>query len=275
VLDPSPIRLQAALNRLVIRSPLVFRVAGGRLEIQDAAAAYTPNGADMNARIRILEVDLQQLTQTLGVLPLMGRLNADLGKIRYVDGVLSAPGTMDISAFGGDLSIRGMRLEAPLTPYASFFADIDFTALDLFQLTRTLAVGEMNGIGDGHIHNLRLFGKTPTRFKAEFATRETGKRNISVKALNNLAVISQGGVSQALSQGIYQFIDFYRYRKIGMACTLERDVFRLEGTARPGSRQYLVDGGILPPRIDVIVSSPKISFTEMVRRLQRIERAGG
>jgi hypothetical protein len=275
VLDPAPIRLQAALNRLVIRNPLVFRVAGGRLEIQDAAAAYTLKGADMSARIRILEVDLQQLTQTLGVLPLMGRLNADLGKIRYVDGVLSAPGTMDISAFGGDLSIRGMRLEAPLTPYASFFADIDFTALDLFQLTRTLAVGEMNGIADGHIHNLRLFGKTPTRFEAEFATRETGKRNISVKALNNLTVISQGGVSQALSQGIYQFIDFYRYRKIGLACTLERDVFRLEGTARPGSRKYLVDGGIQPPRIDVVISSPKNSFTEMVRRLQRIERAGG
>ena len=275
VLDPSPIRLHAALNRLALDSPLVFRVAGGRLEIQDAAAKYTQSGADILAGIRIAEVDLHQLTQTLSVLPLMGRLDADLGNIRYVDGALSAPGTMDVSAFGGDLRIRGMRLEAPLTPYASFFADIDFTALDLFQLTQTLAVGEINGIADGHIHNLRLFGKTPTRFAAEFATRESGKRNISVKALNNLTVISQGGVSQALSQGIYQFIDFYRYRKIGMACTLEKDVFRLEGTARPGSLKYLVDGGILPPRIDVIISSPKISFTEMVRRLQRIERAGG
>jgi translocation and assembly module TamB len=275
ILEPSPIRLQAAVNRLVIHSPLVFRVAGGRLETEDAAAEMTAGGPDLQARARILEVDLQQLTQALEVLPLIGRLNADLGIIRYANGALSTPGTMDISAFGGDFSIRGMRLEAPLTPYASFFADIDFTALDLFQLTRTLAFGEMNGIADGHIHNLRLFGKTPTRFAAEFATRETGKRNISVKALNNLTVISQGGVSQALSQGIYQFIDFYRYRKIGMACTLERDVFRLEGTARPGSRNYLVDGGILPPRIDVIVSSPKISFTEMVRRLQRVERAGG
>jgi hypothetical protein len=275
MLDTSPVRLHTADNRLVIDTPLVFRVAGGRLEIEDAAAAYTPNGADMRARIRISEVDLHQLTQTLGVLPLMGRLDADLGKIRYLDGVLSAPGTMDIGAFGGDLLIRGMRLEAPLTPYASFFADIDFTALDLSQLTQTLAVDEINGIADGHIHNLRLYGQTPTRFEAEFATRETGKRNISVKALNDLTDISQGGVSQALSQGIYQFIDFYRYRKIGMACTLEKDVFRLEGTARPGSRKYLVDGGILPPRIDVIISSPKISFTEMIRRLQRIERAGG
>lgn len=275
MLEPSPIRLRAGVNRLAIDTPLVFRVAGGRLEIQDSAAELTESGADMLARIRIFDVDLSQLTQALGVLPLQGRLDADLGKIRYAEGVLNAAGTMEISAFGGHLLIRGMRVESPLTPYASFFADIDFSGLDLFQLTRTLAVGEMNGIADGLVQNLRLFGKTPTRFAAEFATRETGKRNISVKALNNLTVISQGGISQALSHGIYQFIDFYRYRKIGLACTLEKDVFRLDGTARPGSLKYLVDGGILPPRIDVVISSPTISFTEMVRRLQRIERAGG
>lgn len=275
MLEPSPIRLRAGRNRLAVDTPLVFRVAGGRLEIEDSAAELTDSGADMLAQIRIFDVDLNELTQTLGVLPLQGRLDADLGKIRYAKGVLSASGTMEISVFGGGLLIRGMRVESPLTPYTSFFADIDFSGLDLFQLTGTLAVGEMNGIADGHVHNLRLFGKTPARFTAEFATRETGKRNISVKALNNLTVISQGGVSQALSQGIYQFIDFYRYRKIGMACTLEKDVFRLEGTARPGSLKYLVDGGILPPRIDVVISSPEISFTEMLRRLQRIERTGG
>ena len=75
-----------------------------------------------------------------------------------------------------------------------------------------------------------------------------------------------------LSQGIYRFIDFYRYRKIGMTCSLHNDAFYLRGTAKKGSDQYLVDGGLLPPRIDVIISSPAISFKEMMRRLKRIER---
>jgi hypothetical protein len=55
---------------------------------------------------------------------------------------------------------------------------------------------------------------------------------------------------------------------------LHNDVFRLGGTAKPGTSSYLIDGGWLAPRIDVIVSSPVISFQEMVKRLKRIERTG-
>ena len=242
------------------------------ITLKDVDRIFQVGDEDVHA---LKDVDLERLTEELGVLALKGRLAADLGKIRYAGDVFDTAGTMEISVFGGDILVRNMRLESPLTPYASFFADIDFTGLDLFQLTRTLSFGEMNGIADGYVHRLRLFGKTPSRFAAAFATRESGKRNISVKALNNLTVISQGGISEALSRGIYQFIDFYRYRKIGIACTLEKDVFRLQGTARADSARYLVDGGILPPRIDVVISSPTISFTEMVKRLQRIERTGG
>jgi len=57
-----------------------------------------------------------------------------------------------------------------------------------------------------------------------------------------------------------------------MTCSLHNDAFYLRGTAKHGSDQYLVDGGLLPPRIDVIISSPAISFKEMMRRLKRIER---
>ena len=66
----------------------------------------------------------------------------------------------------------------------------------------------------------------------------------------------------------------YRYRKIGIRCSLRNDVFHLEGTAKPGTSTYLIYGGWLPPRIDVIASTPTISFQEMVKRLKRIERAG-
>jgi len=117
-----------------------------------------------------------------------------------------------------------------------------------------------------------LFDGTPSALHARLETRAEGTRNISVKAIRNLNTLSMGGLSAALSQGIYQFIDFYRYRKIGIVCRLQNDLFHLKGTAREDSDQYLVYGGLLPPRIDVVVSSPTISFKEMVRRLKRIER---
>ena len=116
--------------------------------------------------------------------------------------------------------------------------------------------------------------RCPRPFAPTSQPGRQGTRNISVKALRNLNTLSQGGLSAALSQGIYRFIDFYRYRKIGIRCSLLNDVLRLEGTAKPGTTTYLIDGGWLPPRIDIIVSTPTIAFQEMVKRLKRIERTG-
>jgi len=123
------------------------------------------------------------------------------------------------------------------------------------------------------VHELRLFGSVPSAFNALFETRPAGKRNISVKAIKNLNTLSQGGLSAALSQGIYRFIDFYRYQKIGIDCTLGNDSFRLRGTAREGEDSYLVYGGLLPPKIDIIAPERAISFKEMLKRISRLDRA--
>ncbi len=149
-----------------------------------------------------------------------------------------------------------------------------FFGLNLLQATRTFDFGEMNGVLDGYIHGLTVFGTSSAAFETAVATRNSGKRNISVKALNNLSIISQGGMSAALSRGIYRFIDFYRYQKIGFKCSLNNDIFTLLGTASSGSDRYLVHGGLLPPRIDITTTTPTISFKEMMNRLSRIDRAG-
>jgi hypothetical protein len=52
---------------------------------------------------------------------------------------------------------------------------------------------------------------------------------------------------------------------------LENDVFTLRGTADP-ARNALVDGGLLPPKINIIAPRNKISFREMLKRLGRMER---
>ena len=167
-----------------------------------------------------------------------------------------------------------MRYLEPFSPYPVFTADLDFKGLDLYQATNTFDFGEMNGVVDGYVHGLRLFGVTPSAFEARLESRSEGKRNISVKALNNLSVLSQGGVQAALSRGVYRFIDFYRYRKIGIFCTLDNDNFVLKGTAMKDSSKTLIDGGLIPPRIDIVTSATNISFKEMMRRISRIKRAG-
>jgi translocation and assembly module TamB len=264
----------ADLNGVSFADPWILDVGGGRVRIDGLRLGWEPQGLLIGGRTRIENVDLADLTQELEVTPMRGRLSADLGEFEYLDGYLQSQGEAQLEIFGGDIRVRNLRAHDIFRSYRSFEADIDLQGLDLAQLTQTFEFGEINGIIDGYVHDLRLFGKVPSAFVAELATRPRGRRNISVKAINNLAVISQGGLSAALSRGIYRFIDFYRYRSLGVFCALRNDVFVLKGTARADSDLYIVEGGLLPPRIDILAPQSAISFREMLRRLGRIDRAG-
>lgn len=271
-LEKGALPLHATPNRLTVTTFPQGQLAGGRMHLADLRAALDAGGPTLAARIRFEEIDLAQLSRELDWAPLAGRLNADLGEIRYTDKTLSSAGMIHAELFGGILDIAKIRLHDPLSRYRTLYGDIEFAGIDLEQLTQTFEFGEMNGILDGHIHDLRLFGSTPSHFNAELSTREEGRRNISVKALKNLSILSQGALSEALSQGIYRFIDFYRYQKLGIHCTLNNDSFQLRGTAREGEDSYLVYGGLLPPKIDIIAPERVISFKEMLKRMSRLDR---
>ena len=272
-LEQGSLPVEATPNRLTVASFPQGRLAGGSMHLADLRAAFAESGPTLAARIRFEEIDLAQLSRELEWAPLSGRLNADLGEIRYADKTLSSAGEIHAELFGGTLDIAKISLRDPFSRYRTIHGDIEFSGIDLQQLTQTFEFGEMNGILDGHIRDLRLFGTTPSHFSAELSTREDGRRNISVKALRNLSILSQGALSEALSQGIYRFIDFYRYQKLGIDCTLNNDSFRLRGTAREGEGSYLVYGGLLPPKIDIIAPEREISFKEMLKRLSRLDRA--
>jgi hypothetical protein len=269
----TPLRFISQRNRVTFQDPLLLQMAGGQITVADLLLGRVAEGLLVTGHFSIDGVDLAQLTGELGQPPMTGRLNADLGRIRYQGGLLSSAGEVRIDAFGGRIHIDQICLDISNLSYPQLTAEIDFEAIDLYQLTQTFSFGAMNGIVDGYIHELRLFGTTPAKFTARVESRLEGRRNISVKALNNLSILSQGGFSAALSRGVYRFIDFYRYRKIGIAGKLERDVFHLQGIARSDKDRYLVDGGALPPKINIISPPTAISFSEMLKRLQRVKRA--
>ncbi len=273
-LEDQQLRLTASPNRFRILSPLNFALAKGDVRIREVKLSWPNQQLQGSVGINVAGVDLEALTRDLELPVMQGNLSADLGTISYREGQLSTDGIASIEVFGGLFQFSQMRYSDPFSGHPTFSTDISFSDLDLLQATHTFDFGEMNGVLDGEIRNLELFGSVPSAFRATLATRSTGTRNISVKALNNLSILSQGGISSALSRGIYRFIDFYRYSKIAFDCALHNDTFTLTGTAKPGSNRYLVDGGLLPPKIDITTTTPTISFKEMVKRLGRIDRAG-
>lgn len=266
------LELKAETNSWQLVKPLEVVTAGGLARLNSLQLFWqnlTPVG---EASLSIEDVELLQVSRAFDWPELGGRFSAELDGIRFSREEIVTSGGVSARAFGGGVQLQNLKVLAPLSRYPTYHADIEFRGIDLYELTSTFAFGEINGLASGHVHGLRLFDGIPSAFDARFETVESGTRNISVKAIRNLNTLSHGGLSAALSQGIYRFIDFYRYRKIGLTCSLRNDAFRLRGTARTESDKYLIDGGWLPPKIDVIVSSPVISFKEMVKRLKRIER---
>ncbi len=269
---PTRLTLTTAPNRVNFGTPWVFSLAAGRVELTGVQFGWDSEGLLVSGRTRLQRVDLESLTQELQLTPLAGTLDADIGEFQYQGGTLLSEGEAHFDVFGGSIVLRNLQAHDLFSNYRSFQTDIDLKGIDLYQLTRTFEFGEMNGILDGSIRDLSLFGTVPSAFVAELATRPSGRRNISVKALNNLTVISQGSVSAILSHGLYRFFDFYRYRRIGIYCSLKNDVFTLRGTAKPGSDRYLVESGWLPPKIDILAPTSTISFKEMLKRVGRIDR---
>lgn len=272
-LEEGRLKLAASRNHLALRSQLVFDLAGGRVMLHDLAFGLGEAGPQGSLQVAVQEINLEALTKELNLPVMQGGITADLGKIRYADQQLSSEGVAEIEVFSGRFQVRNMRYLEPFSPYPVFTADIDFNGIDLYQATNTFDFGEINGVVDGYVHGLRLFGTTPSAFESRLESRPEGKRSISVKALNNLSVLSQGGIQAALSRGVYSFIDFYHYRKIGIFCALDNDNFVLKGMAVKNSDKTLIDGGLIPPRIDIVTSSANISFKEMIRRISRIKRA--
>ena len=70
--------------------------------------------------------------------------------------------------------------------------------------------------------------------------------------------------------GLASFFDSFRYSKLGFKATLRHDRLTLRGVQSDGDKELLVVGSLLPPTVNIISHTQEIAFSELLRRLQRI-----
>jgi hypothetical protein len=159
----------------------------------------------------------------------------------------------------------------------SFGGDVRFDGIDLEAITDKIGVGKMTGTIRGFAEDLAFEYGQPSRFvfKVETDPTRNGAGKISVDAIKNLSIISTGSpaISSILNSGVNRFFKEYPYSRIGIACTLENDLFTLRGTIHEGGTEYLVRRALFRG-IDVINQNPEnsISFKDMQERISRIFR---
>lgn len=222
-------------------------------------------------------ISMPALTRALEWPEMAGTLSGMIPAVHYADGELQVGGTLLVGAFDGDITVRKLRMEQPLGAVPRLWADIRIDGLDLETLTRTFAFGRIEGRIDGAVEGLLLEAWKPVAFDAWLATPEDdrSRHRISQRAVDNLTNIGGGGVGGALSRGFLRFLEDFPYQALGIRCRLENGICHMGGVAPAERGYYLVQGRLLPPRIDIIGYEDRVDWELLLDRLQAVTAEGG
>jgi len=216
-------------------------------------------------------VSLERLSSALHWTPLSGTLSGNIPGIEYRDKTLKLGGEWVIKVFDGVIRIANLASTGLFGDLPRLSADIELDHLDLDQLTRKFQFGGMTGRLSGFVKNLQLENWRPVSFYAWFGTPDDddSRHRISQKAVQNIANIGGGGAADLLSRSFLQFFETFGYDKIGLGCYLHDGVCQLMGIEATATGYRIIKGGGLP-RIDVIGYNPRVDWSVLMERLERI-----
>jgi hypothetical protein len=146
-------------------------------------------------------------------------------------------------------------------------------------MTQDTSFGKIEGVLMGEIKGLQVAYGQPQRFELFLETvRKKGvPQRISLRAVENISRLGGGGSPFMGMAGVFaSLFKEFPYQKMGVRARLENDVFRINGTIQENGQEYLVKRGTLSG-VNVINQNPdnRISFKDMLKRLQRITSDGG
>lgn len=215
-------------------------------------------------------ISMKAFTAAMGWPTLAGKLSGLIPQVSYSQGLLKVGGVLLVRAFDGTVTVRNLELEQPFGIVPRLRADIEIDKLDLKTLTRTFSFGRIEGRLGGHVNGLRMEQWRPVAFIAELKTppKDKSRHRISQRALENISDIGGGGVGGALSRSFLGFFEDFPYRRLGISCRLQNGVCQMAGAAATGAKgYYIVQGRLLPPRVDVIGYADQVDWNTLVSQL--------
>jgi len=217
-------------------------------------------------------VSMQAFSKALGWVPLSGKLSGMIPRMRYEKGELTLGGVLLVQAFDGDITVRNLRIQRPFGLVPRLWADVRVDHVDLETLTRAFDFGRIEGRLNGEIDQLYMEAWQMVAFDAWFKTPDDdrSRHRISQRAVDTISNIGGGGIGGALSRGMLKFFEDFPYRRLGIRCRLENGVCHMGGVGDPdaGMGYYLVQGRLLPPRLDVIGYAREVDWSSLLERLR-------
>ena len=281
-LDEQPLALDFDVgpNRLALRQPPALAFFSGRVAVGPVTLTNLfHEGARIDTHLSVSGVRLDDWLSDIWPPSAGGILSGRLADVRLENDRLTSRGTLSVDIFGGRIEISDPGILNPLTSVPVLFFDSRIDDLDLGQMTAGTAFGKIQGILRGSVANVEIVSGQPQKFDLRLETVPTKgvEQKINIRAVESITSLGGGGSPFAgLAGSFATFFREFSYWKIGVAASLENDVFRINGTIEQDGREYLVKKSGFSG-VDVVNLNPenRISFKDMVKRIQRISKSGG
>lgn len=278
-IDLGAARLQATAlkNQLTLSERLSLPVLDGEL-VLDAFQLFYPPEASVSWSFEGLlkPVSMPVLSEALGWPLLQGKLSGVIPAVRYENRQVDVDGALMVKIFDGTTIIRDLQLSEPFGYTPHLRANVDINQLDLETLTTAFDFGRISGTLNGYLRDLQLSDWRPIQFDAWLATDENADtpRRISQRAVNNLSQLG-GGPGGLLSRSFLRFFDDFSYQRLGIGCRLSRSICEMRGVSDAEAGYYIVEGGGLPPWINVIGYNRQVDWPVLIDRLQAVSQSDG
>ena len=240
----------------------------------EVAAIGTPD-LEWKFRGSVQPMSMQALTGALAWPRFGGTLAGDIPLVSYAGGIITVDGSLEVEVFDGAVRIEQLAIADPFGVIPVLRADVDIQDLSLDALTSTFSFGNIQGRLQGRVNGLILKDWKPTTFDARFSTPadDDSRRRISQRAVQNLA--SLGGAGAVLSSTFLRIFKEFSYRRLGISCRLRNGICEMDGVAPAERGYYIVQGGGLPPRIDVLGFNRRVDWEVLLGRVQQIVSTEG
>lgn len=264
-------------NALAFDDNITVPLFGGSIILKDISYKdFLSPKRNLSLSIDLVSLDLSQLSDALEMPVFRGGISGTIQEVQLSGSSLVTEGEVVMNLFGGEMRVKEISISDVFSPVAALKSTVEIREIDLGRLTDKFDFGHISGVLQGYLRDLVVTRGQPESFEAQIETvkRRGVSQKISVEALEKITIIGTGSSATVLGRGIYSLFKKYRYRKIGFRASLKNDIFVLIGIEREGNKGYLVRGGILPPKVNVINYTQAISFREMMKRLQRVDWKG-
>lgn len=223
-------------NDIIFDEPFTFEVPGGTLSTQK----FSISGVTL-AKIRNREtefrlsdirgnLDLAQLTKTLGWTSMDGTADVRLTNLSVVGEDMSSEGTITMNAFGGNIEFSDMSTAKMFHGPAKIVFSAKINDVSLRAISHTFGFGEISGTLRGNIRGLKCVAGAPDEFDIDFDVVAGEGRYVKPEFLRDFAFVNSGRITD-LPQNVLVGIGTarqYSYKEFGLHAKLKNYVLTLE-----------------------------------------------